>query len=284
MFERELEIARWTARAAGEILLRHYEAGTAAARMKDDASPVTDADLEANRLIVERLHAAFPDDALLTEEQADDGQRLQASRVWIIDPMDGTRDFVARTGDFCVHIGLAVDGRAVVGAVSQPVADRLCFAVAGGGAHLEHAGTIRRIAVSNRRALGELRFGISRFEATRSLQRFAVETEPGRRAVKMGASTKLLAIAEGTLDAVMCVHQDEKEWDTCAPEVIVREAGGMMTDLDGKPLSYNGRELRHLRGSLASNGQAHDEIVRLAAPYAPPAALSRDFTTTEIDR
>src|SRR5262245_37537887 len=108
--------------------MRHYEAGLVDFQTKSDMSPVTAADMDANAAIVDGLRAAFPDDAVLTEESPDDGSRFQKARVWIVDPLDGTRDFVARTGDFCVHIGLAERGEAVLGVVYQPVIDALHYA------------------------------------------------------------------------------------------------------------------------------------------------------------
>src|SRR5947209_10635416 len=111
--------------------MRHYVRPEIEVSTKADKSPFTAADLEANAAIIRALSAAFPDDAILTEETPDDPARLTKRRVWIIDPLDGTRDFVARTGDFCVHIGLAVATEAVLGVVFQPVPASLAYAVRG---------------------------------------------------------------------------------------------------------------------------------------------------------
>src|SRR5215471_436617 len=108
--------------------MRHYANVGIEVQTKPDRSPVTAADLEANAVIVDGLRAAFPGDAVLSEESADDGARLGNRRVWIVDPLDGTRDFVARTGDFCVHVGLAVGGEAVLGVVYRPTTGALYHA------------------------------------------------------------------------------------------------------------------------------------------------------------
>ena len=125
-YARELEAAERAARLGGEAILRHYRRGSdVRIEIKPDQSPVTEADLAANAVIVDLLRAAFPDDGILSEELPDGEERFSKRRVWIIDPLDGTRDFVARTDQFCVHVGLAVDGVAAVGAVFQPVAGRI---------------------------------------------------------------------------------------------------------------------------------------------------------------
>src|SRR5262245_47761410 len=111
MYERELAIAEEAARRAGEIILRHYAAPSVDHELKDDGSPVSRADREADAAIADTLRSAFPDDVLLSEEQPDPLERRGARRVWIVDPLDGTRDFLGRTGDFCVHVALAVEGR-----------------------------------------------------------------------------------------------------------------------------------------------------------------------------
>src|SRR3954464_12560417 len=116
----ELEFAKELAIDAGAILLRHFEHKTAV-RWKGKGDPVTDADQEASRFIVESLHRRFPLDGILSEEEVDDTARLKKSRVWIVDPMDGTAEFVAGLTEFAVMIGLAVDGRPIAGVVYLPV-------------------------------------------------------------------------------------------------------------------------------------------------------------------
>jgi 3'(2'),5'-bisphosphate nucleotidase len=263
----ELATAERAARAAGEVIAGYYARGPIPVETKADRSPVTEADRAANARIVELLRAAYPADAILSEEAPDDPARLARSRVWIVDPLDGTRDFVARTGQFSVHVALAVDGVAVVGAVYQPVTETMYAAAAGGGAWRERAGARTRIRVSSASELGELRVGTSRLNAVSRLGRFLAETGLDARAVPMGASTKHAAMAEGLLDACINLSPGEQEWDTAAPEVVIREAGGVFTDGDGRPFRYNGRDLGHYRGSIASNGACHATLIALLAPH-----------------
>ena len=256
LFEHELAVAERAARAAGEIIAGYYARGGIAVETKADESPVTAADKAASAAILEILRAAFPDDAILDEEQPDDPARLGAARVWLVDPLDGTRDFVARTGQFSVHVALAVAGEAVVGVMYQPVAQALFAARQGGGAWRNG----ESIRVSDR--CSDLRIGVSRMVANPRLARFLAEAGLDRHVVPMGASTRHAAIAAGELDATIVLGGDF-QWDTAAPEVVLREAGGMLTDGDGRPFRYNQREVAHPRGSIASNGACHERLVEL---------------------
>ena len=133
-YARELETALEAGRRAATVILEFYEAQSATTYTKGDGSPVTDADLASDRVIRETISNAFPGDALLTEEGAKDVDRLTNDRCWIVDPIDGTAQYVARTGLFDVMIALCVDGRPVVAVSVQPVASRIQAAVAGAGA------------------------------------------------------------------------------------------------------------------------------------------------------
>jgi 3'(2'),5'-bisphosphate nucleotidase len=270
-YERELAVASAVAREAGARILRHYASEEEiAVETKPDMSPVTVADLDANAAIVDGLRAAFPADAVLTEETPDDRARLAQARVWIVDPLDGTRDFLARTGDFCVHVGLSVEGEAVVGVVFQPVAGALHFARRGGGAWLDDGGgAARALRVSDRADPGAIRVGVSRLNLDPGLDQCLMASGLAPRAVRLGASVKHMALARGELDAVLNLSPGEQEWDTCAPEVILREAGGEMTDGDGRRFRYNQPDLFRPRGSVASNGRCHPFLLRVLAPCLP---------------
>jgi 3'(2'), 5'-bisphosphate nucleotidase len=259
-------MARAVAREAGKVILSHYGAAEITVQTKPDASPVTAADEAANRLILSAIRAAFPDDGILSEETPDNDDRFSRRRVWIIDPLDGTRDFIAKTGDFCVHVGLAVDDAAVLGVVYQPVRDALYYARKGGGAFLEAAGETRRLSASTRSKPSDLRVGISRLNPDEGLGKCLAASGLAPRAVQMGASVKHMALARGDLDGVLNLSQSESEWDTCAPEVVLTEAGCKVTDGDGKAFRYNQKDLYRRRGSVASNGQCHPFMLRIIAP------------------
>jgi 3'(2'), 5'-bisphosphate nucleotidase len=263
----ELAAAREACLAAGAIIRRYYESGPITANLKADESPLTAADLAANDAILALLADRFPADAILSEESTDDLVRLERARVWIVDPLDGTRDFVARTGDFAVHVGLAVDGRPAVGAVYQPIGDRLFWATRGGGAFVRDRGGERRLEVSERTAIETARVGVTRLARTDNLSRFLADTGLEARARDIGASLKMMAVAEGRCEVSICLHGREKEWDTCAPELIVTEAGGRATDVDGQVFVYNRTTVAHARGILMTNGPLHAQLAALAQPY-----------------
>src|SRR5580765_5908865 len=139
-YQHEIEVATELARAAGAVLLEHYYSPFLVEQKVnalDELEEVTAADREANELIVSRLKREFPDDGILAEESTDSERRLEKDRVWLIDPMDGTKNFIARDGDFAVQIGLAVNGESVVGVVYQPDRDVLYRAVRGGASWIE---------------------------------------------------------------------------------------------------------------------------------------------------
>ncbi|CAN5914101.1 hypothetical protein BH11MYX3_BH11MYX3_12810 [soil metagenome] len=262
----ELQIAERAARAAGLLVLAHYRRGGVAVETKADDSPVTQADRDANAAILEILGAAFPADAILSEETPDDGARLANRRVWIVAPLDGTKDFINRSDEFAVHVGLAVDGVAAVGAVYVPVAGVMYAASQGHGAWRVVDDARTRLQVSMAGQLRALRIGTSRAYPSAPLAAFLDVQEIGQR-VPMGASTKLMAVAAGELDAVINLTSGEQEWDTCAPEVIVREAGGTYTDASGAAFQYNQPDPMHRRGSIASNGACHQAVVTALAPH-----------------
>jgi 3'(2'), 5'-bisphosphate nucleotidase len=267
--DREHEVACQAARDAGRVILSFYGNPEMVVDTKPDTSPVTAADKAADALILDRLRTAFPADAFLTEESPDDPSRFGKSRVWIVDPLDGTRDFLAQTGDFSVHIGLCIDGQPVLGVVYQPVRQALYHARRGGGAFLDSSGVSTRIQTSRREIPGELRVGISRLNPDEGLGKCLAASGLAPRAVAMGASVKHMALARGDLDAVLNLSPAEQEWDTCAPEVIMIEAGCKVTDGDGKPQRYNQKDLFRRRGSVASNGLCHPLMLRVIAPCLP---------------
>jgi 3'(2'), 5'-bisphosphate nucleotidase len=253
------ELAADIAREAGELLVELQ----ARQATKDEG------DRLSNDLILGRLADARPDDAILSEESKDSPERLTRERVWIVDPLDGTRDFVARTGDFCVHIGLCEDSEAVLGVVYQPTVDALAWAVRGGGAFEERAGETRALKASTLSAPGQIRIGVSRLNLDEGLGKCLAAAGMVDRAVRLGASVKHIALARGDLDAVLNLSPSEQEWDTCAPEVIMREAGCTVTNGDGAPFRYNQPDLFRPRGSAASNGRCHSLVLRVMAPCLP---------------
>jgi 3'(2'), 5'-bisphosphate nucleotidase len=268
--DREIEVATQLARAAGAVLLRHYHSPFLVEQKINalqELEEVTAADREANELIVSRLQEEFPDDGILAEESSDSEQRLEKDRVWLIDPMDGTKNFIQRDGDFAVQIGLSVGGESVAGVVYQPVRDVLYRARRGDGAWLEAPdGQATRMSVSHQTDVHQMVLASSRSHRSPRMERivnafgFKNETRRGSVGVKVGL------IAEQQADLYLHLSPSTKQWDTCGPEIILIEAGGRLTDLFGQPLRYNGPRIDNRNGIVATNGAAHAMVIEGLAP------------------
>ena len=279
-YKQEIQVATELARAAGAVLLEHYNSPFLVEQKVnalDEIEEVTAADREANELIVTRLQKEFPADGILAEESTDSEHRLEKNRVWLIDPMDGTKNFIARDGDFAVQIGLAVGGESVVGVVYQPAHGVLYRAARDGGAWMESEARIAvRLWVSKQTEPGEMILASSRSHPSPRMGRivsafgFKGETRRGSVGVKVGL------IAEQQADLYIHLSPRTKQWDTCGPEAILAEAGGRLTDLFGQPLRYNGRRIDNRNGIVATNGAAHDMVIENLAP------LLREFGRTQV--
>lgn len=262
--DRELAVARRLARQAGEAILHHYRRGVAVER-KAAGEPVTIADRAADDLIRAGLAQAFPADGLLTEESLDDPARLTKERVWIVDPLDGTTEFIAETDEFVVQIALTVAGAPVLGVVYQPTTGREYLALKGQGAYHCFDGRQERLQVSAVDDVARMRLIASRSHYSQFVQE--ARRELGIEAVtRMGSvGLKVGQIARGLSDLYVGASA-AKEWDLCAPHAVLLEAGGTLTDLCGGAPTYNKAELAPCRGVIASNGRAHAAIVEALSP------------------
>lgn len=268
-YEHELKVAVDLAREAGSLILTFYE-GPLDIEQKsnsDDSEPVTQADTIANDLIVSRLTHEFPCDGILAEESVDTERRLDKSRVWMVDPLDGTSGFIAGNGDFAVQIGLVENGKCVVGVVYLPLKDILYRAVVDLGTYIESPESPKLQAhVSDQKIVSQMRLAASR--SHRSPRMNTVVTRLGfKDEIRRGSvGIKIGLIIERKCDVYIHLSPRTKQWDTCAPQLILTEAGGRLTDLFGQPLSYNVPELQNRNGLVATNGAAHDEIIEMLAP------------------
>ena len=264
---REMEVALELAVSAGRIVLD--KRGSASVTQKAGGEPVTEADLAANHLIADGLHARFPEDAVLSEELVSDASRLGKSRVWIVDPIDGTREYIDGTEDFAVQIGLAIDGVAVLGVVNQAAANRLFWAATGDGAWLgdPRAGTGgrkgTRLAVTSISEPREMRLTVSRWHRTKKHTAIHDVLKPKEIVPAGSIGVKMGLVAMGRVDCYLHPSSKTAEWDTCGPDVIVREAGGAVTDFFGQPLLYNKPDPHHPEGVAVSNGPAHARLLSM---------------------
>jgi 3'(2'), 5'-bisphosphate nucleotidase len=270
---RELDTAVELARRAGERIRALHGAGIAVDTKADD-SPVTAADREANALIIGALAAAFSGDGILSEEAPDDLSRLERDRVWMVDPIDGTKDFIRGRDGFAVMIGLLAGERPALGVVYQPIGDRLYFAAQGGGAFVSVAGAApARMHVSAVADPTQIRMVASKSHRTPTIDRVREELGIADELNVGSVGLKLGLIAAGERDLYVNPSGHSKLWDACGPEAILVEAGGKLTDAHGDRLDYRGRELGNLRGLIASNGVLHDVVVKRLAALFPRGAL-----------
>ena len=258
----ELDIAKRLAVEAGSILLNYYKQGISI-DWKAPGDPVTAADREASHLIVTGLRREFPQYAILCEEEPDDLERLKRPHVWMIDPMDGTREFIAHRDEFAVQIGLVIHGTPVVGVVYQPTARKLYYASQGTGAFLETAGAITPLHVSTETVASRMTIAESRSHRSARIQAIRQRLRIPHSILTGSVGLKIGIVCEGL--AHLYVHTGHRThlWDTCGPEAILREAGGRMTDVSNMPLRYDTPEVKNLHGIIATNSVIHDRVVNV---------------------
>ena len=268
-YTHELRVAVGLARAAGEAIIAEYQKPIRVEQKnyEDDVEPVTQADRIANELIVNGLKTQFPGDGILAEESVDTERRLSKSRVWMVDPLDGTNGFIDGNGDFAVQIGLVEDGECVAGVVYLPLTDVLYRAMLGDGTWIERPELEpEKAAVSDRRTFAEMRLAASRSHRSsrmnKVVQRFGFREEVQRGSVGI----KVGLLVEEQCDLYIHLSGRTKQWDTCAPQLVLTEAGGRVTDLFGRPLNYNVPDVNNRNGLVASNGVSHDLIIENLAP------------------
>lgn len=253
----EFEIALRAAVKAGEEINKVY-ANDFSSKMKDDDSPITFADLNSNKVIKKFLSKTGY--AILSEEDVDNKKRLQENRIWIVDPLDGTTDFVNRTGEFTVMIGLVEEKKPILGIIYWPTENILFAAQKGCGAWKFSNESWKKIMVSKTLNLNQCMAVGSRHHMSENekalLNKLAI-----RKFTSIGSSLKVAKISSGDADVYLTTTNKMKEWDTCASYCIISEAGGKMTDMLGNDITYNNQNVMHLNGILVTNGLVHDKIV-----------------------
>ncbi len=266
-----LRTAIRAAKAGGEVLMRYYRGAYDVTMKNDDAfDPVTTADLESERLITKMLNEAFPGHRVLAEEESNDVADFSGF-VWFVDPLDGTKEFVAHGDGFSVMIGLCKDGEPVLGVVYAPVQEALYCAEKGKGTYRLVDGEYRRLHVDGLDDLSQARH-VDRKKAGKE-QRPGdrlVESLPVREHIRESSiGLKLGLIAEQKAELHVNVNMRASKWDTCGPQVIIEEAGGRITDIDGEPLDYTKPAVRWERSFVASNGVLHEKIIALTKGFGP---------------
>ncbi|MGQ0384157.1 MAG: 3'(2'),5'-bisphosphate nucleotidase CysQ [Gammaproteobacteria bacterium] len=229
------------AREAGRVILDVYHSDYAI-QLKDDRSPLTEADLRSERMILAGLARIARDIPVLSEEtaQAPWETRRAWRRLWVVDPLDGTREFIDRNGEFTVNIALVEDGRVVMGVLHAPALGRTYFACEGAGAYRSDGAAAGESIRVVKRGPGPVRVVGSRSHRGDSLEAFLAQVGP-HQLVAVGSSLKLCLVAEGAADVYPRLGPT-CEWDTAAGQCVLEQAGGRVLALDGRALAYNARE------------------------------------------
>ena len=255
VYDRELEVARDAAIAAGEILRRYFRDGGYQIDSKGKNNPVTTADFEADSKLKQILRDAFPAYGWLSEETVDNDDRLTRERVWIVDPLDGTKEFIKGIPEFVVAIALTVRGVPVMGVTYNPIKHELFCGVPGVGCYLNG----QAVTVSDTSTIEHATILASRSETARG----EWKAYEGRVIVKAIGSVayKLALVAAGRADATFTLTP-KSEWDIASGVALIIAAGGRVTDLYGKEVHFNRRDVK-TPGFVASNRHLHAELERM---------------------
>jgi len=252
MKKNALTVALTAAREAAEAILEIYEEPDLGVQYKDDASPLTRADTASNAVIVSRLRDAFPEHAILTEESEDDKSRMENDWCWIVDPLDGTKEFIKRNGEFTVNIALCYRQRPVLGVVLVPVLEEIYYAEEGKGAwYQKEDGEPVPIHVTDR--TGDLRLAVSRSHASEGEQKL-MENPRVADVIRAGSSIKGCLVARGEAD-IYYRFGPTCEWDTAAMHAVILEAGGIFRQMDGSEMLYNRQDNLNAKGFYVLNKQ-----------------------------
>jgi myo-inositol-1(or 4)-monophosphatase len=246
--ERDLDLVATAVREAGAIAREIY-AGHCKTWAKSDGSPVTEADLAVNKYLSEHLRSARPDYAWLSEESEDDHERLTASRVFVVDPIDGTLAFVKRRPHFTVSVAVVENGKPVTACVYNPITDECYTAAAGEGAYLNG----ERIHVTGRAELDGCNILISK--ASMADPRWNAPWPQMHIENPNSIAYRVALVAAGKFDAGLTMASLH-DWDLAACDLIVREAGGLLTTIDGNALLYN-RENAFQPSAMAAGSKLH---------------------------
>ena len=266
----ELGLARRLAREAGAIVVEIRDRGALAVEHKAGDEPVTIADRAASELIVAGLAAAVPADLVISEERAVDPGRAIEERVWFVDPIDGTKDFIRGTEGFAVMIGLAIGGVPTLGVVHQPTRGGTFWAAPGLGAWFALGdGPPRRLAARPITDVADIRFVASASHRTAAID--DVKSALGiTNELNIGSvGLKIALIALGERDLYVNPSPRCKAWDTCAPQAILEAAGGLLTDARGGALPYDRVDIGNPRGLVAAGAGIHAAVLARLAHLFP---------------
>ncbi len=259
-YERELSVALEAAALAGNLILQHYAGFEVVADAPADIS--TDADRQSQETILRRIHDAFPKDALCAEETIPgfEGVAQTGDRLWIVDPIDGTRGFARKNGEFSVMVALVVEGRVAVGVVQEPARERLTYAALGTGCWRHDAihAEPTRCRVTPVSKLDQATVTQSHSRNPSQPSEYIRALHPARVIETYSAGVKLAQVARGDADLYLNTYDGYHDWDIAAGQILVEEAGGTVSNLRGDRPRYGVPGAVQHYGLLASNGLLHE--------------------------
>ncbi|QUC64558.1 3'(2'),5'-bisphosphate nucleotidase CysQ [Nitrosopumilus sp. K4] len=253
----ELDVAIDAAVQAGNAILEVYNEKYET-RTKSDDSPITEADVKSNEIIKKILSKT--NHSILSEEDKDDLSRLSKETIWIVDPLDGTSDFIDKTGEFTVMIALVKNQKPILGVIAWPTEKTIFAAEKGKGAYRFSNNKWEKIHVTKISELSKCRTVGSRHHLSETEKNF-IKKLGIEDFTSIGSSLKVGKISSGEAEAYITTTNKMKEWDSAASYCIIKEAGGKMTDMSGNDITYNNKIVNHQNGILVTNGLIHEKIV-----------------------
>lgn len=254
---KELETIIKIAKQAGDILSKYFRQNLDIEYKADEFDPVTQADREADALIREALAKAFPEDEILSEEN-DARPNSYSNRIWMVDPLDGTKDFVAGRACFSVMIGLLDNNTPTLGVIYNPATDELFYGAKGEGAFHVFSGSTSRLTVNDNTDLSKAVL-VTRNKVKgndRPLDQQVDNLEVSSRLPEGSIGLKIGRIAQGKADIFIHTNLLASKWDTIAGQVLLTEAGGVISDLEGKELDYTKKTVIWDKYFVAANNQS----------------------------
>ena len=264
-FSHQLQMAAELARQAGRLILHIYDTDFKVS-YKGKSDPVTQADQQANDLIVEGLQRQFPKDLIVAEESPPPKESLNADCVWYVDPLDGTKEFIAKNGEFSVMIGLALNGQACLGVVYRPDNDILYSGISEQQSWIEIAGDKKPLRTNGHTNPRDLSLVVSRSHRNPAMEEIKTAIGLHHEITSGSVGLKIGLIASGKADVYLEPGPYTSAWDACAPEAILRGAGGRFSDIFGRPIRYHPTTLKNIHGLVGTNGGCHDQVIQAISP------------------
>lgn len=251
-YTKVLDVCKKAAVIAGQEIMKIYTSSDLGVEYKKDNSPLTKADKASNEVIVKMLRENFPEYAILSEEEKDNLDRLNNDYCFVVDPLDGTKEFLKGNGQFTVNIALSYKHKSVMGVIYVPVTEELFYAAEGCGSFWEKNGEVKKLQVSTeKKEKSDLKVVMSNSHGCPQMEEL-LEKYKFKNFVKVGSSLKGCMIAKGEAD-VYYRHNPTMEWDTAAMQCIVEEAGAIFMQMDDTPMLYNREDSLNSKGFYIIN-------------------------------